>query len=272
MPSDHYKGFSLLDAENRARGERAEEVVQWYFRLNGFMLIPGFIVHPDIQSAKPRTEADIIGVRLKYSSESFWVKKPRQTFRESESLRPVPMRDDVLLIDSGKTGSSSKHLVALVEVKAGQCNINGPWSDQNGLSGHNSTSNMERAISRIGFCENRSIVQTVAQAMYRDLRHEGDEFVIQYFSVGKFKNPDLQAKYPKLVQITFDQIGAFLKERFTRFPQKLPLNTEITLWKGFGDEFRSWFETHGTNQDAPALTDCQKAIACFIEHGRCTTC
>ena len=32
---------------DRERGKRAEEVTEWYFRLNGFFLIPGFIVHPD---------------------------------------------------------------------------------------------------------------------------------------------------------------------------------------------------------------------------------
>jgi len=51
------------------KGERAEQVANWYFRLNGFLSIPGFIVHPDIQRPYPRTEADLIAVRFPYSKE-----------------------------------------------------------------------------------------------------------------------------------------------------------------------------------------------------------
>lgn len=52
-------------------GDRSEQVANWYFRLNGFMTIPGFVVHPDLREweTPQRTEADIIGVRLPFSCE-----------------------------------------------------------------------------------------------------------------------------------------------------------------------------------------------------------
>lgn len=48
---------SKLTGENLGReiGNRAEEVADWYFRLNGFLLTPGFVVHPDHSSSHPRT-------------------------------------------------------------------------------------------------------------------------------------------------------------------------------------------------------------------------
>lgn len=269
MVGRNYEHLSLDEIQRRVCGERAEEVAHWYFRLNGFLMIPGFIVHPDVQSEMPRTEADLIGIRLKNSAEAFWVKQPRQTFRTNEFRSPKPMKDDAVFINAGKVGSASRHVVALVEVKAGMCAINGPWSNSAGLGDRNSSSNMERALARIGFCENRSVLYSAAKAMYDELRYEGTEYVVQYFAVGRVKNQEIQDKYPRLIQISFEDIATFLHERFTRFPQKLPLNTEITLWKGFGDEFRDWFQSHSNNDEGPGVSECQRAVIRFIQHGRC---
>jgi len=75
------------------RGRRAEDVASWYFRLNGFLTIPGFVVHPDQRRRFPRTEADLLGVRFPFSRE--WI-STRQ------------MEDDPLLtrVDDKGKGSS----------------------------------------------------------------------------------------------------------------------------------------------------------------------
>ena len=48
--------ISQQEREQRDRGERAESVAAWYFRLNGFLSIPGFVVHrrpvADLHKAK----------------------------------------------------------------------------------------------------------------------------------------------------------------------------------------------------------------------------
>ncbi len=100
--SPHYGG---------TKGERAEHVSNWYFRLNGFLSIPGFVIHPDHPSRYPRTEADLIGVRF-----------PNST----EVLDGVSMMDDPKLSGLCKL---TKTLFVLVEVKTELCSINGPWSD-----------------------------------------------------------------------------------------------------------------------------------------------
>lgn len=70
-----------MDAEREARavGERAEQAASWYFRLNGFLSIPGYVVHPDQLRRFPRTEADLMAVRFPYSV---------------EKINRVPMSDD----------------------------------------------------------------------------------------------------------------------------------------------------------------------------------
>lgn len=252
--------------ENSSRnvGKRAEEVAEWYFRLNGFFLIPGFIVHPDEVGKDPRTEADLLGIKLKNSKESIW-RSSRPTNSASRVSR-AEMTDDRIFNNASFVGSLKKHLVAMVEVKAGVCSINGPWSPEHAQgSRNNGKSNMERALSRVGFGD-ESQVSRAAASMYDELRYEGDEFVVQYFAVGKEVSNDLKVKYPKLIQITFNDIGTFLRWRFNGFPEKIPANASIKLWDGFGDIFARWFESIGF-RSTPSEDQCQKAVKCFIERG-----
>ena len=247
------------------RGRRAEEVAQWYFRLNGFFLIPGFVVHPDVPRPTPRTEADLLGIRLKDSNEGLWHASQADHFRVGANR--TSMTDDPLLTSASMVGTVKRHLVAMVEVKAGTCSINGPWSDRGGGDQTPGQSNMERALGRVGF-GNRTEVTVAGSSMYENLRYEGNAFVVQYFAIGKTTSTALARTYPKLIQITFDQIGSFLRDRFNGFPEKIPLDRDIRLWQGFGDSFRWWFESSGYGS-APNVLACQSAVKRYINDGRC---
>jgi hypothetical protein len=59
-----------------------EQLAYWYLRLNGFLTIRNFIVHPDAGSDQ-RTDVDILGVRFPYRAE----------------LSPHDMKDDELFTD-----------------------------------------------------------------------------------------------------------------------------------------------------------------------------
>ena len=244
-----------ISKADRDRGTRAEEVAQWYLRLNGFFLIPGFVVHPDLPHRTPRTEADFLGIRLKYSSEGVW-----KIDRLNRSKTHTAMKDDLKLIQAGLSGTVTKNLGIMVEVKAGKCKVNGPWSDRRSSDQKNGQSNMERALARVGFF-NRELVTAASDAMYEELRYDGKEFIVQYITIGKYKDEDLQQKYPLLIQITFDEIANFLKERFTKFPQKIPLDSDIQLWPGFGHAFCQWFER---SRHQASLSDCQAAVIGYI--------
>jgi hypothetical protein len=250
---------------NADRGHRAEEIAEWYFRLNGVFLIHGFVVHPDRPRPKPRTEADFLGIRLKDSSEGVWRPSKGDHFRDGANR--VSITDDVNITNSSLVGTVKKHLVAMVEVKAGKCSINGPWSDVNERDKILGRSNMERALSRVGF-GNRAEVNAASAAMYERLRYEGSNFIVQYFAIGKVKCPDLEKKYPKLYQISFDQIAIFLRDRFNNFPEKIPQNRDIVLWRGFGDSFIRWFEASGY-RTAPSIEACQSALKRYISTGVC---
>lgn len=210
----------------RRRGERAEHVASWYFRLNGFLSIPGFVVHPDEQRRFPKTEADLVAVRFPNSEELIGGRR---------------MVDDSLLTN---LAPSDRTLFLLVEVKYDLCNINGPWSER-------SAGNMQRVIRRIGFAPADEIDE-IADAMYSQLRWEGDTAVLQYVSVGKRANDGRQRTYPQLHQIVWDQIADFLFDRFQQIPEKLPSDgrTVHEQWPDFGRAFGRRFRRMAGYQDA----------------------
>lgn len=215
--------------EERDKGRRAEEVAVWFLRLNGVFTIQGFIVHPDRVSTYPLAEADVLGIRLSNSFEG--------VHRSKTVL--AKMQDHEVLTKAAKVGAVMKGLALVVEVKAGLCRINGPWTEERAGRAV-FRSNMERVLGRIG-CFSRQGVVTAAEGMNRSLRYEGQSFVAQYFAIGGTKNPDLAACYPRLVQLTFEDIATFLHQRFRSFPEKIVEEVEIDQWPGFGDRFRRWF-------------------------------
>lgn len=193
--SDDRKQRLAEQRRQRLRAERTEDVASWYFRLNGFLSIPGFIVHPDVVRRHPMTEADLIAVRFPHSTEAIANRR---------------MTDDPRLT---ALATSSQVLFLLVEVKTDLCKINGPWSEEE-------AGNMQRVVRRLGFADERAI-QGIATAMYKDLRWEDDKHVLQYVTVGRRRNDGLQRAYPRLVQIMWPEISDFLFERFKAFPEKL---------------------------------------------------
>lgn len=214
------------DAEKREKGERAERVANWYFRLNGFLSIPGFIVHPDVVQRLPLTEADLIAVRFPH---------------RREVIAGREMVDDQRLVG---LAAPNQVLFLLVEVKSGLCKINGPWSKrQHG--------NMQRVVRRIGFADDRYVEQ-IALAMYTELRWGDRENVLQYVAIGSQTNDGLGRKYPRLVQITWDDVAAFMFDRFQRFPEKLPENGKSVhnQWPDFGKQFGQEFPQMNTVEDA----------------------
>lgn len=215
-----------VDLLARKRGERAEHVSNWYFRLNGFLSIPGFVVHPDTPKRCPLTEADLIAVRF-----------PNST----EVIDQRPMVDDTLLTS---LANSKQTLFLLVEVKLDLCKINGPWSDS-------AAGNMQRVIRRLGFAE-ADLVDHIAHQMYAGLRWEDGETVLQYIAVGQRANGGLQRTYSRIQQITWDQISDFLFNRFNQFPEKLPDDGRSIhgQWPDFGRRFGIQMRRMSSEQEA----------------------
>lgn len=223
--------------EGNEVGRRAEEVAQWYFRLNGFLMIPSFVLHPDCEKPHALTDVDILGVRFPHSS---------------ERIDNRTMADDDRLLRLAPQGQT---LFVMVESKSTEgCKLNGAWKQpQRG--------NMQRAIRRLGFTAESS-VETIAQSMYRSLRWKDDSHVLQYICIGRVSSPDYRRTYPDLVQLTWDEIASFLFSRFKAFPEKLPTGETVhQQWPRFG----KWFGSRVGSMHSPS--DAQTAVKKYIENG-----
>ena len=220
------------DSEDRARGKRAEDVTSWFFRLNGFLSIPGFVIHLDDTRAwrssdgKPRiarTEADLIAVRFPFSR---------------EVVGGRPMQDAVELFASQLPVGKPRPLFVLAEVKAGRCAMNGPWTNQ-------TERNMQRVLRRLGFTDSDTTIDSAASELYDSARWEGGNVTVQYICVGGQKSEELNARHARLIQIDWQEIGRFLFHRFSGHPEKTPDGLVHDQWPRFGREFGEWFRREG---------------------------
>ena len=96
-----------------------EKVAYWYFRLNGFLQIENFVVHPGGRGGQ-RTDADLLAVRFPHR---------RKLLFDSAQ----PMQDDAQTLAL----SPDRIDVFIAEIKTNQpCSLNGPWSNKDDKNIH----------------------------------------------------------------------------------------------------------------------------------------
>jgi hypothetical protein len=215
---------------SRDQGQRAEDVANWYFRLNGFLQIPGYVLHSDV-SRQQITDADVLGVRFPYSQ---------------ITLREIRMTDDRWITQITALG---RVLFVIGEVKVATCRVNGPWTDRSRLG-------MEKVIRRIGFAPDE-MTSDITECLYNDLFWQNDDFAVQYVAVGAATNHDLSRRYRKLKQLTWSDIAAFLFERFTGFGQ---IKGVPTQWPRFGKDFARAIERSEIRHASDATDFVQRYI------------
>jgi hypothetical protein len=161
---------------------RAENLGYWYLRLNGFLTIPNFIVHPD-QGRNQETDVDLLAVRFPYRAE----------------LRR--MKDDEVF-----SHIREKAYLALAEVKAGICTLNGPWTNP-------TRQNMQRVLRALGaFPETEN--ELVAAALYKQGWHKSQLYYVSLVCLGGVESDEISANYPKVSQITWPRALSFIYNRF----------------------------------------------------------
>lgn len=245
---------SHAPADQRDVGRRAEFVAGWYLRLNGFMAIPGFVVHLDQRKPRrstdgspiiQRTEADFVAVRFPFSRE-------KVDSREMQDDRRI-------VVDEGS--GRRKVLFVLAEVKAGACNMNGPWTDRR-------AKNMQRVLRRMGFTAKESNIDSAAEDLYDAGRWEGDNVIVQYVCFGDRTVRELKEQHCRLVQLTWKDVADFLTKRHAQYPEKTPGGLVHKQWPTFGRCFGEWFVSSGRRAT-------EEAAAQFIRdyiHGRLGRC
>jgi len=164
-----------------------EEVGYWYFRINGFLTIQNFVVHPD-DAGNQNTDADLIGVRFPYRAE----------------LLRDPMQDDDVF-----TSVEDKPFIVFVEIKKGQCNINRSLRDP-------AQQNINRLLRAVGVIP-LELVDDVAEEIYATGSCITDEYHISFFCLGHAYNYGLEETYPQVPQVLWEQVFSFIFHRFERY-------------------------------------------------------
>jgi hypothetical protein len=166
---------------------RAEDLGYWYLRLNGFLTTTNFIVHPDT-GPNQETEVDVLGLRFPYRAENLI----------------QPMRDDRLF-----TEGHDRPLVAIAEIKAGVCDLNGPWKDRD-------RNNMLRVMRAIGAFPS-SEDERVAAALYDVGTYTSDAYRVLLVCMGSQQNTSLKERYPNIPQILWPHALTFIYRRFREY-------------------------------------------------------
>ena len=202
---------------------KSEALGYWYLRLNGFLTIQDFVVHPE-RGYGQETDVDIIGVRFPYRAENL----------------DDPMEDDKRISYEGKP------LIVIAEVKNGRCSLNGPWTNPE-------RRNMLRVLRSIG-----ALTQTEADIAARSLYSSGvystELYHISLLCLGGYSNPEITEKYPLVPQILWDEVLRFIFSRFKKYerPKTSHPQWDVAgqfLWNTFMQNRRSeqqfLVHTHG---------------------------
>jgi len=183
-------------------GNQAELLAYWYFRLNGYLTIKDFVVHPDIGIGQ-RTDIDVLGVRFPHRRELF----------------------ENTMVDDEKIIHPTKIQIVFAEVKAGICTINNSWTEK-------ARRNIERFLKAVGIVIPER-VEDVAEIIYRDGKYEDDTVVIEIVVLGLSLSNLITAHFPRIKQIIWTDILSFIYYRFRQFNRQ---KRDHDQWDIFGIE------------------------------------
>jgi hypothetical protein len=188
-----------------------ERVAYWYLRLNGFLQIDNFVVHPAAYGGQ-RTDADLIGVRFPYRAE-----------------RLIDNPDDLMADDKDTLQLSPEKVdVVIAEVKTGRCALNGPWTNAE-------AQNIQRVLAAIG-CLWEGQIEPAAAALYERASFDArPDLRIRLVLFGKEPDTDIAARYAGITQVTWAAALAFIQERFQRYSRQ---KAQTDQWDRTGKDLK----------------------------------
>lgn len=165
----------------------SEDLGYWFLRLNGFLTIPNFVVHPDAGNLQG-TDVDVLGVRF--------------PFRKENRQRPMVDSDRFRL-------HRAKTYVALAEIKTGVCRLNGPWTAPE-------RENMQRVLSALGMLAPHEI-EYAAREIYDKGHFENQLYYVSMVCFGSDPRDEITEQYPRVPQILWPEVKEFIWNRFSKY-------------------------------------------------------
>jgi len=194
----------------------AAQIAFWYFRLNGFLGVENFVLHPEDRKQSQKTDADFCGVRFQHRSE-------------------LGMEDDAPFKESRRSPS-----YVIAEITRGICKLNGPWIDPN----KENIQYVLRAIGAFPSDDNDAIAQSLYKHCTYPKPGAGQEFIFRLIAVGKTVDNALQKRFPHLLQIELDKMLGFIHQRFDTYRSQKANHSQ---WDQFGQTLWNETEKHDRN-------------------------
>ena len=204
--------------EIQPRALNPEKVSYWYFRLNGFLQIENFVVHPRTRGSQ-RTDADLLAVRFPFRAERLF-----------DDLNTI-MEDDNQQLDL----SQNQIDVVIAEVKTNQpCTLNGPWTQPH-------RQNVHRILAAIG-CLPHQQIDTAADDIYRAGLYCSDALRIRLVAVGREQSDIIAADYPAVTQLVWIEMLDFIWDRLHRYKRQ---KTQVDQWDVSGRNIKQLADSCG---------------------------
>lgn len=186
----------------------SEQLAYWYLRLNGFLTIPNFVVHPD-RGHNQETDVDVLGVRFPYRGENLH----------------RPMKDE-----SRFSRVREKSFIAIAEVKSGRCALNGPWTNPE-------RQNMLRVLRAVGSFP-KIEAELAAKSLYEVGHYQCQLYYVSLMCLGREPNPEVAERYPQVPQILWTDVLAFIYRRFREYRNQKASHPQwdadgVALWEIF---------------------------------------
>lgn len=184
-----------------------ERVAYWYFRLNGFLQIENFVVHPKLYGGQ-RTDADLIGVRFPFRAE-----------------RLIDNPEDLIEDDVARLNLLNDRVdIVIAEIKTGRCALNGPWTNEE-------DQNIHRVLAAIGSLP-AEVIDEAANSLYGTASFDQpDQPRIRLILVGRELDPAIAEKYAGITQLTWSEILSFIWQRFHRYSRQ---KAQVDQWDYVG--------------------------------------
>lgn len=190
-----------------------ERVAYWYFRLNGFLQIENFVVHPPGRGGQ-RTDADLLAVRFPFRAE-----------------RLFDNPNDIMLDDGQRLALSHDRIdVVIAEVKTNQpCSLNGPWTRQD-------RQNVHRVLAAIGCLPPGHIEQAAADIYRAGIHFSESGLRVRLVAVGRERSKELSDAYANVAQLTWPEMLTFVWDRLRRYQRQ---KRQVNQWDRQGRKIKN---------------------------------
>jgi hypothetical protein len=191
---------------------KQEDLANWYMRLNGFLTIPNFILHPPHKGPQ-RAEVDVIGVRFPF----------RREFQGSD------------VDDSRLCYSETKPSLFIAEVKSREINANESWTDP-------TKANINKVLTDLGIFNNVDTVDAVSEGLYKSGQFDGEPYYCSLVFVGNIDSNLIPPRYSSVPRILWKDLINFIYARMRKFTNIKANNQQ---WDQLGQQLYNFATNNG---------------------------